>query len=106
MIKINVSPKAIADIEQIKKYITEELSSKDAATKLLGDIYHQIERLQDFPLMGAPLFGKVEVQNDYRFLVSGNYMVFYRFEVDTVYIVRVLFGKSDYMRILFEEQLS
>lgn len=87
---------------EIKKYISEELSNQTAATKLLKDIYYQIERLQDFPLMGTPLFGKVEVQNDYRFLVSGNYMVFYRFEVDTVYVVRILYGKSDYMRVLFE----
>lgn len=87
---------------EIKKYISEELSNQTAATKLLKDIYYQIERLQDFPLMGTPLFGKVEVQNDYRFLVSENYMVFYRFEVDTVYVVRILYGKSDYMRVLFE----
>jgi len=102
MAKIKVSPKAIDDMKGIKNYITEELSNQSAAVKLLKDIYLKIENLQEFPFMSSSLFGKVEVQNEYRFLISGNYMIFYHFEIDTVYIVRIFYGKSDYMKILFD----
>ena len=102
MAKINISPKAIDDMRDIKKYISDELLNETAAQNLLNDIYSKIERLKEFPLIGSPLFGKVEIQNEYRFLISGNYMIFHRFENDNIYIVRVLYGKSDYMKILFE----
>lgn len=53
--------------------------------------------------MGAPLSAIVDFETDYRFLVCGNYTAFYRFENRTVYIVRVLYGRRDFMRILFGE---
>ncbi|MFI3283893.1 MAG: type II toxin-antitoxin system RelE/ParE family toxin [Erysipelotrichaceae bacterium] len=102
MINIHISPKAISDMTEIKDYISEELSNRSAAIKLLKDIYSQIAHLQNFPLVGTPLFSKLEVENNYRFLVVKNYMVFYRFEVDSVYVIRILYGKSNYMKILFE----
>ncbi len=41
-----------------------------------------------------------DTESDYRFLVSGNYLVFYRAYGKDVYIDRVLYGRHDYMRIL------
>ena len=41
------------------------------------------------------------MESDYRFLVSGNYLVFYRAYGKDVYIDRVLYGRRDYMLILF-----
>lgn len=102
MIKINISPKAISDIKKIKKYISDDLLNQEAAKKQIDDIYNKIKRLEDFPLMGSSFFEKVKIQNDYRFIVSGNYIIFYYFKVDTVYIVRILYSKSDYMKALFE----
>jgi plasmid stabilization system protein ParE len=46
----------------------------------------------------------LNVETDYRFQVCGNYLIFYRLEQGTVYIIRVLYGKRDYMRLLFGEQ--
>jgi len=57
--------------------------------------------LEDFPDSGAPLSSITVVPNDYRFLVCGSYLVFYRHEAENVYIVRVLYGRRDYMKILF-----
>lgn len=57
--------------------------------------------LAEFPNSGAPLAGAVGIETDYRYLVCGNYTAFYRVENETVYIVRILYGRRDFMRILF-----
>lgn len=44
----------------------------------------------------------MSIESDYRFLVSGNYLIFYRAYGAEVYIDRVLYGRRDYLRILFD----
>lgn len=46
-----------------------------------------------------------DVGTDYRFLVSGNYMVFYRVQDSDVHIDHVLYGRSEYMSALFKDLL-
>ena len=41
------------------------------------------------------------MESDYRFLVSGNYLSFYRTYGNEVYVDRILYARRDYMRILF-----
>ena len=60
--------------------------------------------LQDHALIGAPLSAVADVNSDYRYLVIGNYMVFYRVAGKDVFIDRVLYGRRDYLRILFANQ--
>ncbi len=62
-----------------------------------------IKGLETFPEIGAPLRSVVPFETTYRFLVCGKYTVFYRYENDAVYIVRVLFSGRNYMQILFGE---
>lgn len=59
--------------------------------------------MKDFAEMGTPLSSIADVGIDYRFLVSGNYMVFYRVQGSDVCIDRVLYGRSDYMSVLFKD---
>ena len=103
MAEIKFSPEAISDLKETESYITEELLDPQAARKTVADIVKRIRRLADFPLSGAPLSSVVGMETGYRFIVCGNYMAFYRFEKDTVYIVRVLYGRRDFMRVLFTE---
>jgi len=42
----------------------------------------------------------VAFDTDYRFICSGNYVAFYRFEGDNVLIDRILHGRQDYISIL------
>lgn len=102
MIEIRYSPAAIADLQQTKAYIAEELCSESAAIRTITRITKQIRMLSSFPESGALLSSVMEYDTDYRFLVCGNYVAFYRYEKDTVYIVRVLYGRRDFMRILFD----
>lgn len=103
MADLSFSPEAIRDLQQAKAYITDELCNEQAAMNTIAKITGRIRELAAFPEMGAPLSAIVDFETDYRFLVCGNYTVFYRFADRTVYIVRVLYGRRDFMRILFGE---
>lgn len=102
MIEIRFSPDALGDLQEIKGYITDDLQNATAAENTIRTIMDRIQQLIDFPDMGAPLSSVAQTQSDYRYLICGNYTAFYRHEKDTVFIVRVLYGRRDYMRVLFE----
>ncbi|MGN0636588.1 MAG: type II toxin-antitoxin system RelE/ParE family toxin [Acutalibacteraceae bacterium] len=101
MTEIKFSPDAINDLQQIKAYITEDLCNEQAAIFTINKIMKRIRLLESFPESGAPLASILDLDVDYRFLVCGNYTAFYRVENDAVFIVRILYGRRDFMRILF-----
>lgn len=103
MVEIKFSPEAIADLQQTKAYIAEELCNEQAAVSTVAKITKRIRMLADFPESGAPLSSVIDIETDYRFLVCGNYTAFYRFENNIVFIVRVLYGRRNYIQILFGE---
>lgn len=103
MAEIKFSPEAIADLQQTKAYIAEELCNEQAAVSTVAKITKRIRMLADFPESGAPLSSVIDMETDYRFLVCGNYTAFYRFENDIVFIVRILYGRRNYVQILFGE---
>lgn len=106
MAAIRFSPAALSDLKETKAYIAQELGSEQAALHTVTEIVSKIRRLSAFPEAGAPLSSIVDLETDYRFLVCGHYTAFYRVETGTVYIVRVLYSRRDFMRVLFEEVLD
>jgi len=101
MVKLDISPEARNDLLEIKKYITEEFDSPSAAINTVAKITKAIRRLTHFPEMGAPLSSIVDLQTDYRFIVCGNYLVFYGHKGGAVTVIRIVYGKRDYMKFLF-----
>lgn len=99
--KINISPAAQKDLLEIKVYVQFELENPTAAKSVVGKITKSIATLGSHPYLGARLSAIANVESDYRYLVCGNYMVFYRVYSQNVYVDRVLYGRRDYMRILF-----
>ena len=53
--------------------------------------------------MGASLSSVIDIETDYRYLVCGKYLAFYRVVNDTVYIDRIIHSKRDYISILFDD---
>ena len=94
MAEIKFSPEAIKDLQQIKAYITDELLSEQAANNTINKIMNNIRMLGNFPNSAPALSGIVGFETDYRYLVCGNYNAFYRVQSETIYIVRVLYGKA------------
>ena len=103
MVEIVFSPEAISDLQEIKAYIAEELCNEQAAVNTITNITEGIRMLANFPESGARLSSIVDFETDYRFLVCGNYTAFYRTENQTVKIIRVLYGRRNFMQILFGE---
>ena len=102
---IHYSPESRRDLDDIWDYIVSELQNRSAAEHVINRIMDAVDHLKDFAEMGAPLSSIADVGTDYRFLVSGNYMVFYRVQGNDVYIDRVLYDRSDYMSVLFKDLL-
>ena len=103
--KIHYSPESRRDLDDIWDYIVSELQNRSAAERVINRIMDAVDPLKNFAEMGTPLSSIADVGTDYRFLVSGNYMVFFRVQGSDVYIDRVLYGRSDYMSALFKDLL-
>lgn len=105
MNRVFISPVAKNDLQDIRKYISSELENPVAAEKTLAQIIRRLSELESFSNIGASLSSITKIETDYRYLVSGNYLIFYRFREKTVYVDRILYGKRDYISILFDEQV-
>mgnify|MGYP004553751483 FL=1 len=103
--KIHYSSESRRDLDDIWDYIVSELQNRSAAERVINRIIDAVDPLKNFAEMGTPLSSIADIGTDYRFLVSGNYMVFYRVQSNDVYIDRVLYGRSDYMSVLFKDLL-
>ena len=103
--KIHYSSESRRDLDDIWDYIVSELQNRSAAERVINRIIDAVDPLKNFAEMGTPLSSIADVGTDYRFLVSGNYMVFYRIQGSDVYIDRVLYGRSNYINILFNDLL-
>ena len=101
MAKLLISPEAKQDLLEIKEYISNELDSPIAARNVTYKIIKQISSLSDFPKIGTMLSSIINMETGYRFLVCGSYTAFYRYIDNTVFVDRILYGKRDFMRILF-----
>lgn len=101
MYELKISPQARDDLAEIKGYISQELCNPQAAENMVLKITNKIRGLSEYPGTGAPLSSIVDIQTDYRFLVCANYLIFYRFESRCVFVSRILYGRRDYIRILF-----
>ena len=103
MMKIRVTPAALNDLKEIKSYIEKELSNPIAANNVIKGIIEDYSRLEISPCMGPSLSTKVPFDTDYRFIVSGNYLVFYKADDEYVSIYRILYGRRDYLKIIFDD---
>lgn len=100
---IHYSPVALNDLDEIWDYILTDLSNLQAAQNTINNIIDTVDKLEHFSELGARLSSVIDIESDYRFLISGNYLIFYRAIGKDVYIDRVLYGRRDYLRVLIPE---
>lgn len=101
MMKLRINPEVIEDIAEIKSYIRKELCNPSAADRIARKIVSAYKELKNTPFIGTPLDSVLEVKTDYRFLVCGNYLIFYKVKDDVISVYRVMNGRRDYCRQLF-----
>jgi toxin ParE1/3/4 len=100
--EIKYTPVAVDDMDEIFSYISHE--NITAAEMMLDKLNEKIVKLADFPNMGSVLSDEeyTITQRGYRLIVVHPYLVFYRIIENTVIIHRILHGRRDYLRELFE----
>ena len=106
MNNLHLSEEAQNDLLEIKAYIEEELLNPSAALATVSRITKSLRILQNHEQAGAPLSSIADIESDYRFIVSGNYISFYRAYGSEVFIDSILYARRDYMRILFGDSTT
>ena len=101
-VSVKFSPEALKDLDEIYDYIANVLKSPDAADNTVNKILDKTDLLSDNPEIGTPLFFENDLFSGYRYMVSDNYLAFYRITNESVFVDRVIYGKRDYMKILFK----
>ena len=104
-VSVKFSPEALKDLDEIYDYydyIANVLKSADAADNTVNKILDKTDLLSDNPEIGTQLFFENDLFSGYRYMVSDNYLAFYRITNASVFVDRVIYGKRDYMKILFK----
>ena len=97
------SPAAVDDLNNAADYIELELASPKAARDLVDSIIAKALLFAEVPGSGTSLRMISGIDTGYRYMVSGNWMVFFKCDEGRALVVRVLYAKSDYMKTLFGE---
>ena len=97
--KLRYTPQAIADIEEIRDYISQELQNPEAAKNILRKISKDAAALKAMPRLGVELRKKTGRDMDGRVLISGQYMLIYEVE-EEISVLRVLDTRVDYLRMI------
>lgn len=100
MYTIQFSPLAKEDLIKLKIYLESEFD-KEIASIIIKRIIEHIKRFEAFPLMGRPLINVINIPTDYMYFVIEKNYVFYRIEMQSVKIVRILDTRRDFINVLF-----
>ena len=104
MAKAVFTPMARQDLVEPGDYIAHRLHNHSAARNLIRKIKAAVKDLEQFPYSGTPLeVSGVHIL--YRYVICGSYMIFYHISEETVWIDRILYGRRDYLAILFGSEL-
>lgn len=98
---VKFSPTALNDLDEIYDYTANALKNPDAADNTINKILDKTDLIADNPEMGTRLFFDNDLFSGYRYLVSDNYLAFYRISANSVFVDRVIYGKRDFMKLLF-----
>ncbi len=101
---LRYSPAAREDIVQLKHYIAHTLKNPIAAKNVTNRIIKACSILKDQPQCGADLAAKAGRDTDLRYLVCGEHITFYWVEENYVSVIRILDGRTNYLRVLFDTE--
>lgn len=101
--KLRYTPQARIDLRNFKQYISAELCNPQAAKRVTEKIVSDRSNLKSNPLLGPELKNKLDVNTDLRYLISSNYIVFYRINDYVISIIRICDARTNYINILFED---
>ena len=104
MFEVKVTPQAAEDLLEIKNYIENELQNPIAAHNTVLNIVETYENLSTLAEAGISVERYVPFPTDYKFVLANNYPIFYRIDGNIVRVIRIMYSRRDFVRILFEEK--
>ena len=99
---VQITDKALADMEEIYTYIAEQLLAPENAIGQYNRIAEAIQNLNVFPERVRIMESEPENTMGLRQLPIDNFSVFYVIEDNRVIVTRVLYSASDISRRLLE----
>ena len=102
--RIEYSQAAIRDLDRVWNEVYEASKEADIATRYVDGLMDCVAEKRAFPKSGAPLYYENGFTG-YYYVVFKAYMAFYRIVEERILVDRVVFGSSDYMRIIFQDRL-
>lgn len=96
--KIRIYPSAEQDLKDIVTYL--KTLSPRAALTCYDKLTKNIMKLSDMPGRRPLVKDRVLRLKGYRFLIIGQYIVFFVVVLDTVQIRRILYKKRNYFKVL------
>ena len=102
--EIIMTPDAVADLIELRDYIAGTLSAPETALKYIRTIRREIGTLSEMPGRIKTIAEEPWHSRGLRRLIVKNFIVYYRVEEPTkkVYVLAVIYGKRDQLRILPE----
>ena len=97
--QVEYSKNAIQDLNRVWAEVLKASKDTEITDRYVEELLDKVEAKSDYPKSGSPLYYE-NTFTGYYYLVFKAYLVFYRLEKETILVDRVLFGGSDYMRIL------
>ena len=100
--KVKFTDTAKEDLRNIATYIAEYSGDRNTAIRFVNELRETTKILLDFPESGAIPEDRIMKNSDYRFLVHGEYLIFYYYmpQDNTSYILSVFNSKRDYSRVM------
>ena len=96
--EIRYLPVAEDDLNEIIDHLLEY--SINAANKFIDDLERLEERLSMFPESAVSIRDKKLRSKGYRVAIVGEYMLFYILRNKSVFVMRIIHGKRNYLSLL------
>ena len=97
---IEYSKEAKQDLIDIKKHIKYNLQEPNIAKKLITKIKTEVDKLIENPEIYSIIDNDFIKNLQIRKIIVYNYIVFYRINNKTIQIVRILYGKRNWINLL------
>ena len=97
---IEYSKESKEDLIEIKQYIKYNLQEPETTNKLISKIRNSIKDLNNNPKIYAIIDDDIIRKLEIRKIIVDNYIVFYRIKNNSIEIVRIMYGRRNWINLL------
>jgi len=99
---VKIMPNAVAQLDEINGYIATKLMAPMAAKRFNKDILDAIKFLSIFPNRGSVVRTQMWSDKGIRFIIVGNYDIYYRVVADKmeIHVLAIAYSRRDLKNVL------